>query len=66
MTRHTRLDDLPEFLTPDEARIVLSLGRGTNYELLKNGSLDSIRFGRVIRIHKASIVKMSNGHMKDG
>lgn len=54
--RSTPYADLPEFLTPDEFRAYLDLGRNTVYDLLKQGAVPHRRFGRVIRIPKTALL----------
>jgi excisionase family DNA binding protein len=56
MTRQTRYEDLPEFLTPEEFRAYLGLGRNTTYELIQRGEIPSRRFGRQIRIPKTALL----------
>lgn len=50
ITRRTRFEDLPDFLSVEETRTYLELGRSTMYELLRRKELTYMRFGRVIRI----------------
>ncbi|MDC8451064.1 MAG: helix-turn-helix domain-containing protein [Nitrospira sp.] len=46
------LDELPDWLTPEEARSFLRLGKSTLYERLRNGEIHARRFGRQWRIPK--------------
>jgi excisionase family DNA binding protein len=55
ITRQTRFDDLPDFLSVEETRAYLALGRSTLYELIRSKALASVRFGRVIRIPRAAL-----------
>lgn len=55
VTRFTRYEDLPEFLTPEEARQFLGLGRTAIYEALRSGRLASVRFGRLIRVPRSAL-----------
>lgn len=48
-------DSLPDWITPEEARRFLGLGRATVYELIRCGQLPSRRFGRQIRLPKAAL-----------
>jgi excisionase family DNA binding protein len=57
MTPTIRYEDLPEYLSPDELRAYLRLGRNTIYELLRRGEIPHLRFGRQIRIPKAALQK---------
>jgi excisionase family DNA binding protein len=53
----SRLDDLPELLTPEEAMTVLRVSRNGMYELLKTGAVPSLRYGRLIRIRKTVLLE---------
>jgi excisionase family DNA binding protein len=53
--RTLRYDELPEFLTPDEFRAYMNLGRNTVYDLLRRGEIPHVRFGRTIRIPKTAL-----------
>jgi excisionase family DNA binding protein len=55
VTRFTKYDDLPELLTPDEARAFLGVGRWTIYEAIRTGRIRSVRFGRRIRVPCAAL-----------
>jgi excisionase family DNA binding protein len=56
MDRHQPIEMLPEFLTPDEFAAYMRLSRNTVYDLLRRGEVKHQRFGRAIRIPKASLV----------
>ena len=53
--RRTPLDVLPEFLTPDEFRTYVGIGRSTVYDLLRRDEIPHVRFGRCIRIPKTAL-----------
>jgi excisionase family DNA binding protein len=53
--RRTPIEDLPEFLSPEEFRRYVGLGRSTVYDLLRRDELPHVRFGRVIRIPKSAL-----------
>ena len=55
VTRHTAFEDLPQFLTVDEFRVFVGIGRSTVYDLLRRGQLPHRRFGRVVRIPKNAL-----------
>jgi excisionase family DNA binding protein len=55
ITRDTSFDQLPEYLTPEELRHFLGIGRGTCYELLRRGDIPSVRVGRLIRVPKTAL-----------
>jgi excisionase family DNA binding protein len=59
--RKTRFADLPDFLSAEETRAYLRLGRSTLYDLLRRGELAHIRFGRVIRIPRTALRKYIDG-----
>ena len=50
ITRDTKREMLPDYLTPAEARAYLNLGRSTFYDLVRRGELPAVRFGKVLRI----------------
>lgn len=52
ITRWTQFEDLPEYLTIDELRAFLDLGKTTAYELIRTGEIPHRRFGRRIFIPK--------------
>jgi excisionase family DNA binding protein len=52
-----RYTDLPDLLTPDDARAFLQISRNTMYELLRTEKIRSIRFGKLIRIPKAALLE---------
>lgn len=48
-------DRLPDWLTPEEVRVFLGLGRATVYELIRSNKIPARRFGRRIRVPKDSL-----------
>jgi excisionase family DNA binding protein len=59
------LDELPDFLTVEEAAAVLRIGRTAAYQLTQRwrdtGGRDGIpvrRFGRTLRVPRAALVRM--------
>lgn len=60
------LDRLPDWLTPEEVRVFLRLGKSTVYERLRTGEIPSRRFGRLYRVSKEALRPISvdvNGPM---
>jgi excisionase family DNA binding protein len=55
INRQTPFDVLPEFLSPEEFRRYLGLGRSTCYDLLRRNQIPHVRYGRIIRIPKAAL-----------
>jgi excisionase family DNA binding protein len=55
IARTVPFEQLPEYLTPEEFRAYLGLGRNTVYDLLRRGEIAHVRFGRTIRIPKAAL-----------
>jgi excisionase family DNA binding protein len=51
----TKFEQLPDWLTPAEARQFLRLGKSSLYEKLRSGEIASRRFGRQFRIAKATL-----------
>ena len=60
-TTPPRYDDLPDLLTPADAQAFLQVSRNTMYDLLRTQAVPSIRFGRLIRIPKSSLLQQVNG-----
>ncbi|SLM47396.1 conserved protein of unknown function [Nitrospira japonica] len=48
-------EELGDWLSPEEVRVFLGLGRATVYELIRSRQLPSRRFGRRIRVPKAAL-----------
>jgi excisionase family DNA binding protein len=57
ITRDTKWEMLPDYLTPEEARAYLNLGRTTLYDLVRRGELPAVRFGKVLRIPREALKK---------
>jgi excisionase family DNA binding protein len=56
-----RFEDLPDLMTPEQLQAFLQIGRSSTYELLKSGAIHSLKFGKLIRIPKASLLENANG-----
>lgn len=54
-------DDLPDVLTPAEVQSFLRLGRNATYDLLKNGTLRSIRLGQKYLVPRQSLRELLDG-----
>lgn len=50
-----KFDQLPDWLTPQEARSFLRLGKSNLYEKLRSGEIPARRFGRQFRIAKETL-----------
>ena len=57
-----RYEDLPDLVTPEDARAFLQVGRNQIYELIKAGELRAIKFGRLIRIPKQALLNGGPHH----
>ena len=55
VTRTTPIRELPEFLSPEEFRNYVGLGRSTVYDLLRRHEIPHVKFGRCIRIPKTAL-----------
>lgn len=53
--RRTPVEELPEFLSPEEFRAYVGLSRSTVYDLLRRGEIPHRKFGRCIRIPKTAL-----------
>ena len=56
-----RFDDLPDLCTPEQARVFLQVGKNKISNLLKTGELESVHFGRLVRIPEAPLLHGHNG-----
>jgi excisionase family DNA binding protein len=54
-----RLDDVPAFLTVDEAAAILRLGRTAAYEAASRGQLPTVRFGRRLRVPRGALLELA-------
>lgn len=52
-------DDLPRFLTVEEAAALLRLKRSTAYELVRQGQIPAFRVGRFIRVPRDALLGMA-------
>mgnify|MGYP005796952745 CR=1 FL=1 len=58
MTRNYRsFDELPLTLRVEELIPILNIGRNTAYELVRSGTIRSIRVGRKILIPKSEVIR---------
>ena len=55
VTRQTPYEDLPQFLSVEEFRTFVGIGRSTVYDLLRREAIPFVRFGRVLRIPKTAL-----------
>ncbi len=54
--RQTSFENLPELLTPAEARAFLGFSRSTMYQLIRKGEISARRIGRKIFVCKATLM----------
>ena len=59
--RRTPVEDLPEFLSPEEFRGYVGLSRSAVYDLLRRNELPHLKFGRCIRIPKSALQSAGAG-----
>jgi len=55
VTRYTEFESLPQFLSVEEFRAFVGIGRSTIYDLLRRQVIPHVRFGRVVRIPKEAL-----------
>jgi excisionase family DNA binding protein len=60
VTPQTSLEDLPQFLTVEEWRTLMRIGRSTAYDLIRQGALPVVRWGRTVRIPREAVMKYVN------
>lgn len=51
-------EDLPVFLTVEEAAHLLRLKRSTAYELVRRGEIPAVRLGRFIRVPREALLSL--------
>ena len=56
INRKTKIEDLPELMTPHEVRNFLGLGRDAVYKLIETGELPARRFGQRLFIPKKALL----------
>jgi excisionase family DNA binding protein len=56
-TTPKRFQDLPDMVTPGEARAYLRISKNAMYDRLKDRRVESVRFGRLIRIPREELLK---------
>lgn len=57
VTRFTKPEELPQWLTVAEFRNFFNLGRSQAYDLIRQGSVPHRKFGRIVRIPREAIVE---------
>ncbi|MGA7094925.1 MAG: helix-turn-helix domain-containing protein [Candidatus Cybelea sp.] len=57
----SHFDDLPDVLTPAEVQSFLRLGRNATYDLLKNGTLRSVRLGQRYLVPRQALREFLDG-----
>ena len=61
MDKYTSFDDLPLTLRVEDLMPILGIGRNTAYTLVKEGTIQSIRVGRQLRIPKQALINYLTG-----
>jgi excisionase family DNA binding protein len=61
ISRWTPATQLPAMLAPHEAARWLGIGRSHMYELLRTGRIESVRYGRLIRIRREVLISGEPG-----
>jgi len=56
-TPQSQFDKLPDLLSPVEASAYLRVSKGALYDRLREGRIEALRFGRLIRIPKSELLK---------
>jgi excisionase family DNA binding protein len=57
ITPHTKIEDLPQFLTVEEWRTFMRIGRSSAYDLIRQGLVPVIRWGRTVRISREVVLR---------
>jgi excisionase family DNA binding protein len=57
VTPQTPLEDLPQFLTVEEWRTFIRIGRSSAYDLIRQGLVPVVRWGRTVRISREVVMR---------
>ena len=60
VTPHTKIEDLPQFLTVSELQVVMRIGRSSAYDLIRRGIVPAVRWGRTVRISRDVVMGYVN------
>ncbi len=57
---------LPQFLTVEEWRTFMRIGRSSAYDLIRQGLVPVVRWGRTVRISHEAVMRFVNGEGRVG
>ena len=63
---NTNFETLPFLLTVGEMASVLRIGRNPAYQLVKDGTIQSVRVGRSIRIPRNALIQFVENTQQSG
>jgi excisionase family DNA binding protein len=66
VTPQTPLEDLPQFLTVEEWRTFMRIGRSSAYDLIRRGLVPVIRWGRSVRISREVVMRLVDRERQPG
>jgi excisionase family DNA binding protein len=66
ITPHTQIEALPQFLTVEEGRTFMRIGRSSAYDLIRQGILPVIRLDRTVRISRAVVMRFIDREGRGG
>jgi excisionase family DNA binding protein len=66
ITPHTQIEALPQFLTVEEWRTFMRIGRSSAYDLIRQGILPVIRLDRTVRISRAVVMRFIDREGRGG
>ena len=58
VTPQTPIEDLPQFLTVEEWRTFMRIGRSSAYDLIRRGLVPAVRWGRTVRISREIVMRL--------
>jgi excisionase family DNA binding protein len=58
------MSEVVQTVTVDQAAEILGIGRFLAYEMVKEGKIPALRFGRKIRIPRVALDRMLSGETK--
>lgn len=59
-------DNLPEIMTRKDVAEALRIGRDKSYEIMQNGKMKVLKFGKVIRVRRENFIEYVNSCAQKG
>lgn len=59
-------DNLPEIMTRKDVAETLRIGRDKSYEIMQDGKMKVLKFGKVIRVRRENFIEYVNSCAQKG